>query len=147
MESAFSSSRDVLKRFSVSSQQAEHYYEVLESFSQAITKRREHIARERRRTISQYVDQILVMDFQGNQGQQCNTPASPIGVTDSTRFEADNIEDWWNLEFPLAEGILDNAPDVLTADWDAFALQIQENFVADTELFSPERPADLFDTI
>jgi hypothetical protein len=126
MESAFTGVRDVLKKLSYQSPQAEHYHDVLSSFAEAITKRREQIVQERRRATRQYLDQILVMQFQDTQDQQCITPAS--GDADLTGLDAVDIEEWWNLEFPSAPGILDNAPDVLTANWDAFALQISEHF-------------------
>jgi len=100
---------------------------VLSSFSDAITKRRKQIAQERRRATSQYVDRILVLDVQNDQQQQQTSPIS--ADADFSRIEADSIENWWNSEFPFAP---ENA-DVLTADWDTFALQISENFTFDNE--------------
>jgi hypothetical protein len=64
MENAFTGVREVLKKLSYQSPQAEHYHNVLSNFSEAITQRREQIAEERRRVTSQYLDQILVIDFQ-----------------------------------------------------------------------------------
>jgi len=117
----------VLKKLSHQSPQAEHYHDVLSSFSDAITKRRKQIAQERRRATSQYVDRILVLDVQNDQQQQQTSPIS--ADADFSRIEADSIENWWNSEFPFAP---ENA-DVLTADWDTFALQISENFTFDNE--------------
>ncbi|KAH9209786.1 hypothetical protein DL95DRAFT_343897 [Leptodontidium sp. 2 PMI_412] len=130
VENAFTGVRDVLKKLSHQSPQAEHYHDVLSSFSEAIIKRRKQIAQERRRATSQYVDRILVLDVQNDQQQQQTSPIS--ADADFSRIDADSIENWWNSEFPFAP---ENA-DVLTADWDAFALQISENFAFDNEAAS-----------
>jgi hypothetical protein len=42
------------------------------------------------------------------------------------RFETGSTEDWWNSSLPFAPGILENPPDVLHANRDAFAMQISE---------------------
>ncbi|KAG4432988.1 hypothetical protein IFR05_011532 [Cadophora sp. M221] len=130
VENAFTGVRDVLKKLSHQSPQAEHYHDVLSSFSEAIVKRRKQIAQERRRATSQYVDRILVLDVQNDQQQQQTSPIS--ADADFSRIDADSIENWWNSEFPFAT---ENA-DVLTADWDTFALQISENFTFDNEAVS-----------
>ncbi|KAK0118323.1 hypothetical protein ONS95_012618 [Cadophora gregata] len=127
VENAFTGVRDVLKKLSLQSPQAEHYHDVLSSFSEAIIKRRKQIAQERRRATSQYVDRILVLDVQSDQQQQQTSPIS--ADADFSRIEADSIEKWWNSEFPFAP----ENTDVLTADWDTFALQISENFTFDNE--------------
>ncbi|KAH7314256.1 putative C6 transcription factor, partial [Rhexocercosporidium sp. MPI-PUGE-AT-0058] len=61
VENAFTGVRGVLKKLSHQSPQAEHYHDVLSSFSEAIIKRQKQIAQERRRATSQYVDRILVL--------------------------------------------------------------------------------------
>lgn len=48
-------------------------------------------------------------------------------------LEPESIKNWWNLEFPSTPGILDNTSDVLAGNWDAFALQISENFTIDND--------------
>jgi hypothetical protein len=131
IENAFTGIRDILKKLSYQSPQAEHYHDVLSSFSDAITKRRKQIVQERRYASSQYLDQILVIDFQDGQDRQYKTPSSKDD--ELFRLEAESIENWWNFELPAAPGILDNPPDVLTANWDAFALQLSENFALETD--------------
>lgn len=108
------------------SPQAEHYHDVLSSFFEAIIKRRNQIAQERRKATSQYAEQIFVIHVQNSQDGHHTIPTSG---------EADSIENWWNSGFPFAPGTLDDAPDITTANWDAFALQISENFAVDGELF------------
>jgi hypothetical protein len=63
----FTGVRDVLKKLPHQSPQADHYRDVLVSFSEAISKRRQQIVQERRRVTRNYLDQILVIDVQSNQ--------------------------------------------------------------------------------
>jgi hypothetical protein len=124
LENAFIGVRDVLKKLSHQSPQAEHYHDVLVSFSEAINNRRQQIAQERRRITRDYLDQILVIDVQNNQS---NSYSTPIGTSAGEfRVETGSIEDWWHSSLPFAPSILENPPDILHADWDAFAMQISE---------------------
>lgn len=138
-ENAFVATRDVLNKFSCFSPQAEHYYDVLSSFAEAITQRRKQVAEDRRRATSQYLDQILTINFSGGQDRQI-TAFDSIAAGPSNPEEI-SLENWWNSEFPSVPGILDNPPDILTANWDALALQISENFPIEddppTRLFNP----------
>jgi hypothetical protein len=121
-ENTFARTRDVLKKLSYQSPQAKHYYDVLRSFFEAINKRRKQLARERRNCTSQYLDQILVLDIQQDQRTQYTITDS----ADDVSLPMATIENRWNSPEPLPPGILDNFPDILVADWGAFAVQISE---------------------
>jgi hypothetical protein len=138
LEKAFTGVRDVLKKLSHQSPQAEHYHDVLISFSEAINKRRQQIARERRRVTSQYLDQILVIDVPNTLEHHYQTPTSTDAEAYS--FENGSVEDWWSSSLPFAHGILEHPPDVLHADWDAFAMQISEQLT-----YGNTAPGELFD--
>ncbi|EPE35128.1 Zn2/Cys6 DNA-binding protein [Glarea lozoyensis ATCC 20868] len=138
LEKAFTGVRDVLKKLSHQSPQAEHYHDVLISFSEAISKRRQQIARERRRVTSQYLDQILVIDVPNTLEHHYQTPTSTDAEAYS--FENGSVEDWWSSSLPLAHGILEHPPDVLHADWDAFAMQISEQLT-----YGNTAPGELLD--
>lgn len=131
-ENAFMGIRDVLKKLSHQSPQAEHYHDILSSFSEAINKRRQQVARERKRVTSKYLDQLLVFDTQQGQHQSA-TSTSPH--SDSHNYETASIEDWWNSSVPFAPGTLENPPDILTANWDTFAIQISETLAYDNNGF------------
>ncbi|KAG9848317.1 hypothetical protein KCU98_g921, partial [Aureobasidium melanogenum] len=62
IEEAFSEVRNVLKKLSDLSPQAEEYFEILSSFSEAINAHRDELSRKRRAANQQYVSQILTFE-------------------------------------------------------------------------------------
>ena len=67
-----------------------------------------------------------MIDFQDGQDRQYPTPTSRGAEVPTLKVES--AENQQNLEVPSTLGILDNTSDVLAANWDAFTLQIYENF-------------------
>ncbi|KAH0345818.1 hypothetical protein KCU83_g7689, partial [Aureobasidium melanogenum] len=62
IEEAFTEVRNVLKKLSDLSPQAEEYFEILSSFSDAINAHRDELSRKRRAANQQYVSQILTLE-------------------------------------------------------------------------------------
>lgn len=63
IDDAFQNAIAVLERLAQFSPQARHYFEILSTFSDAITTRREQLGRERRKKSDRFVSQIFTADF------------------------------------------------------------------------------------
>jgi len=59
MEDAFNDTRQVLKKLSNHSPQAQEYYEILTNFSDAISRNRQRLALKKRQASKQYVKQLF----------------------------------------------------------------------------------------
>lgn len=66
MDESFNGAREVLKKLAEHSPQAEHYYEILTGFADAIQRHRQHLSREKRRASGKYVNRILSLDVNVN---------------------------------------------------------------------------------
>ncbi|KAK5461229.1 hypothetical protein LTS15_003292 [Exophiala xenobiotica] len=63
MDESFNGAREVLKKLAEHSPQAEHYYEILTAFADAIQRHRQHLSRDQRRASNKYVNRILSLDL------------------------------------------------------------------------------------
>ncbi|KIW17522.1 hypothetical protein PV08_04716 [Exophiala spinifera] len=68
MDESFNGAREVLKKLAEHSPQAEHYYDILIGFADAIQRHRQHLSREKRRASGKYVNRILSLDVNVNLG-------------------------------------------------------------------------------
>lgn len=141
MDDSFNGAREVLKKLSNHSPQAEHYYEILTGFADAIQRHRQVLSREKRRSHNKYVNQILKIDVNQTSSE---TPSqfSPHGFSrDLADLPADTV-----IEDSGAVGDVDYEQPFQLFDatqlpvdggggfdfgifgWDNFAMQISENF-------------------
>lgn len=145
MDNSFHGAREVLKKLADYSPQAEHYYEILTGFADAIQRYRQHLSRDKWRNKNKYVNQILTLDMNPSvSGSQSDL--SPRALS---RDPADSVS-----EAAVADGTLGNfgfqGPfqfsdttqlpmeggggfDFGLFGWDNFAMQISENFSFDNE--------------
>lgn len=118
VEEAFTSTRTVLQVLAGQSPQAELYYDILTEMSDAITKYRQQLASERRRSTGQYVTQIFTIKTAPASSTQIMSPLSP----DADTLAASDVEpeilgnatelelEWDQMDFGLGLnlGIWDN---------------------------------------
>ncbi|KIX00330.1 uncharacterized protein Z518_10469 [Rhinocladiella mackenziei CBS 650.93] len=153
MDESFNGAREVLKKLSEHSPQAEHYYEILTGFADAIQRHRQHLSREKRRSNNRYVNQILTLDVSRSvAGSQARlSPGTlPRGPADgASTSETDPTAGARFGEFDYHGGASHpqfQMPDVTQLPiesgggfdfglfgWDNFAMQISENFSLDNE--------------
>lgn len=150
MDESFNGAREVLKKLAAHSPQAEHYFEILTGFADAIQRHRQHLAREKRRSQNKYVNQILTLDVGQN---PVDIPSADTAQTSGGHSPTTN----GNLSSMLPESLREPDetadfqqsfvfdPNQLPVDgggdfdfgmfgWDNFAMQVSENFNFDTDL-------------
>ncbi|KIV95395.1 hypothetical protein PV10_03059 [Exophiala mesophila] len=150
MDEAFNGAREVLKKLSPHSPQAEHYYEILTGFADAIQRHRQHLAREKRRSQNKYVNQILTfdvsqnpVDMQSADTVQTSRGDSPTANGNLASILPENLRDLDETADFQQSFVFD--PNQLPVDgggdfdfgifgWDNFAMQVSENFNFDTDL-------------
>lgn len=86
IEDSFGGAREVLDSIAATSSQARLYHEILTSFSEAVSKYRQRVSGEVRRTVQHYMDQILIVDVPGNMGGQ-HYPSPSSGNTNGNLDE------------------------------------------------------------
>lgn len=150
MDESFNGAREVLKKLSDHSAQAEHYYEILTGFADAIQRHRQHLAREKRKSHNKYVNQILKLDMnQANSGNNTQPTFSPSSLSrDLADAAASTLaaEDVGAMggehDYPQTFQLFDASQlpvdggggfDFGMFGWDNFAMQISENFTFDND--------------
>jgi hypothetical protein len=147
MDESFNGAREVLKKLSDHSPQAEHYYEILTGFADAIQRHRQHLAREKRRSQNKYVNQILKLDMnQSSSNPQSTfspqTLSRDLADAASSTLAAEDVGPLGDSDYPQPFQLYD--PSQLPVDggggfdfgmfgWDNFAMQISENFNFDND--------------
>lgn len=86
MDESFNGAREVLKKLAEHSPQAEHYYEILTGFADAIQRHRQHLSREKRRASNKYVNRILSLDVNVGTHNNNNTATSVSGAASQVGF-------------------------------------------------------------
>ena len=146
MDASFNGAREVLKMLSDHSAQAEHYYEILTGFSEAIQRHRQHLSREKRRSHNKYVNQILKLDI-GQSASDSQPNFSPRTLSRDMADAASNtpIADYGlegGLEYQQPFQLVDATQlpvdggggfDFGMFGWDNFTMQISENFNFDND--------------
>ncbi|KAK8189936.1 uncharacterized protein BKA78DRAFT_296209 [Phyllosticta capitalensis] len=136
IEDAFNEARKVLQFLARLSPQAEHYFEILSNFSEAIGKHRQQLAHQKRRS-SRYVSQIFTMETHDNTAS-CRQPhhhyhVEPAPVAHSTGTASDGAStidpSLWD------EDMLASIQLPLDFDYGDLATQITECFQFDTGIF------------
>jgi hypothetical protein len=130
VEDGFRSAVDVLQKLARHSPQAEHYFEILGNFSEAIRKHQQQRASERRRDSSHYVNQILVIDVPDDPAGTQDAGESSESAVDEAGLA--NLANW----YPIDSSLPSLHPEGLDADWGVFAMQIADNSLFDDEMFS-----------
>ncbi|KAK6008118.1 hypothetical protein QM012_000021 [Aureobasidium pullulans] len=101
IEEAFSEVRTVLKKLSDLSPQAEEYFEILSSFSDAINAHRDELSRRRRAANQQYVSQLLTIG-----SDQVAHQSSDTQMTDfSTGFNYDLPDMMSTMSSQMSNGL------------------------------------------
>ncbi|KAK7550099.1 putative C6 transcription factor [Phyllosticta citricarpa] len=111
IEDAFNEARKVLQFLARLSPQAEHYYEILSNFSEAIGKHRQQLAHQKRRVKKKYVSQIFTMethDGPSSWSQPHHVDSVPADHPTGTASEAASVdpnlwdeETWASIQLPL----------------------------------------------
>ena len=147
MDAAFNGAREVLKKLSENSPQAEHYYEILTGFADAIQRHRQHLSREKRRSNNKYVSQLLTLDVNpsGTGSPQATfsprTPSRDLADGMSAETPAPDGERLSEFDYQAAYPLPDTTQfpmegggfDFGLFGWDNFAMQISENFVFEND--------------
>ncbi len=143
MDSSFHGVREVLQMLSEHSPKAEHYYEILTGFADAIQRHRQLLSREKRRSNNKYVHQILTLEVDPSVSGSQSTfsprqPSRDVADAASATTAADG--ETGELDYPGPFQPLDSTQLPLEAaggfdfglfGWDNFAMQISENFSYD----------------
>ncbi|KAG9520784.1 hypothetical protein KCV07_g4155, partial [Aureobasidium melanogenum] len=98
IEEAFSEVRNVLKKLSGLSPQAEEYFEILSSFSDAINAHRDELSRKRRAANQQYVSQILT--FESEQGTNHSADTQMMEFSTSFNYDLSDMIDPLGPQLP-----------------------------------------------
>lgn len=154
MDESFNGAREVLKKLSDHSPQAEHYYEILTGFADAIQRHRQHLAREKRKSQNKYVNQILRLDMNNQPGLGNHHPGSQstfspqslsrdlADAAASTLAAEDVSVLGGDSDYPQPFQLFDASQlpvdggggfDFGMFGWDNFAMQISENFTFDDD--------------
>lgn len=161
MDESFNGAREVLKKLSDHSPQAEHYYEILTGFADAIQRHRQHLAREKRKSQNKYVNQILRLDMNNNQTTVGNHHAShhnnnhhqstfspqslsrDLADAAASTLAAEDVSVLGgDSDYPQPFQLFDASQlpvdggggfDFGMFGWDNFAMQISENFTFDND--------------
>jgi hypothetical protein len=134
IETAFQATLDILQGIGKVSQQAQLYYGILHDFSHAITKYRERVDAELRRTVRHYLERIIPVDREREIGQQRPDSAWPGHNHDTTAFGVSDLGRIEDFRFSrLDDGTNENA-----FYWDNFDIQLHSPEIAE-ELEELER--------
>lgn len=98
IEEAFSEVRNVLKKLSDLSPQAEEYFEILSSFSEAINAHRDELSRKRRAANQQYVSQILT--FESDQATNHSSDTRMMEFSTGFNYDLSNMIDPLDPQIP-----------------------------------------------
>ncbi len=143
MDESFNGAREVLKKLAEHSPQAEHYYEILTAFADAIQRHRQHLSREKRRASNKYVSRILSLDVNPtasgphsgfSPGSTSRDPVDGNSETVDTRFGEIDPETQMPFQIPGTPQLPSDGGggfDFSLFGWDNFAVQISENFSFD----------------
>lgn len=92
IEEAFSEVRNVLRKLSDLSPQAEEYYEILSSFSDAINAHRDELSRKRRAANQPFVSQILTFESDQATNESADTQMMEFSSTNFNYDLSDMID-------------------------------------------------------
>lgn len=98
IEEAFSEVRNVLKKLSGLSPQAEEYFEILSSFSDAINAHQDELSRKRRAANQQYLSQILT--FESDQGTNHSSDTQMMEFSTSFNYDLSDMIDPLGPQLP-----------------------------------------------
>ncbi|KAJ9136596.1 putative C6 transcription factor [Pleurostoma richardsiae] len=80
VQDSFDSAHDILRSLAAASPQARLYYDILSNFSDAIARYRRRLSYETRRSVHQYMDQILVVDVDNGGSSSSNNNNRSAGA-------------------------------------------------------------------